>query len=382
MEIIKQELYDVYVKYKDFNFMNYYYEISKKNTNNKYSKGFGFIAGLYAPSYVDEMRCGNATIGKEIKNIDKGYDYKYYFDENDRIILSEKYLSGKCYYINFYFYVNNVLEFIHYEVDGGIYSLSKSYFDDNDRICRHIQIEIFYKYNPIDNTIYNEHLFKYEDNTTHITLITHYNPPQWLIGEKIKKRTEIINMKIVDNILYHLDDNLNIKSFYPIRFKIVNGQKVNVPLPKRVPIFKIIKENLIKILDKWRNIYKSVIWINCESLDLEIQYTTLKEDNEAKWNIAFYDANEEKIFDDLNHPQVLEDLLFNNGCNTDDLINESDYFVNKMIKIIRELRKEGHITDDTAVILSNLEISENTLIIAKKINKKETIKGFAEKFGM
>lgn len=380
MEIIKQELYDVYVKYKDFNFMNYY-EISKKNTNNKYSKGLGFIAGLYEPSYVDEMRCGNATIGKEIKNIDKGYDYKYYFDENDRIILSEKYLSGKLHYINFYFYVNNVLEFIHYEVDGGIYSLSKSYYDDNDRICRHIQIGIFDKYNPIDNTIYNEHLFKYEDNITYIALITHYNPPQWLIGEKSKK-TGIINMKIVDNILYHLDDNLNVKSFYPIRFKIVNGQKVNVPLPKRVPIFKIIKENLIKILDKWRNIYKSVIWINCESLDLEIQYTTLKEDNEAKWNIAFYDANEEKIFDDLNHPQVLEDLLFNNGCNTDDLINESDYFVNKMIKIIRELRKEGHITDDTAVILSNLEISENTLNIAKKINKKETIKGFAEKFGM
>ena len=53
-----------------------------------------------------------------------------------------------------------------------------------------------------------------------------------------------------------------------------------------------------------------------------------------------------------------------------------------MIKIIRELRKEGHITDDTAVILSNLEISENTLNIAKKINKKETIKGFAEEFGM
>ena len=381
MEIVKQELYDVYVKYKDFNFMNYYYEISKKNTNNKYSKGLGFVAGLYEPSYVDEMICGNATIGKEIKNIDKGYDYKYYFDENERILLSEKYLSGRLYYINFYFYVDNVLEFINYEVNGGIYSLSKSYYDDNDRICRHLQIRIFNKYNPSDNAIYEEQLFKYEDNTTHITLITHYNPPQRLIREKIKKRTEIINMKIVDNILYHLDDNLSVKSFYPIRFKIVNGQKVNVPLPKRVPIFKIIKENLIKILDKWNNIDKSVIWINCESLDLEIQYTTLKEDNEAKWNIAFYDANEEKIFDDSNHQQVLDDLLFNNGCNTDDLINESDYFVNKMIKIIKELRKEGYITDDTAVILSDLEISENALNVAKKINKKETIKYFVKKFG-
>ena len=382
MEIIKQELYDVYVKYKDFNFMNYYYEISKKNTNNKYSKGLGFIAGLYEPSYVDEMICSNATIGKEIKNIDNGYDYKYYFDENDRIILSENYLSGQLRYINFYFYVDNTLVFIDYEVNEGIYSLSKSYYDDNNRICRHIQIGLFSKYNPSYNATYNEHLFKYEDSITHITLITHYNASQCLIGERFKKRTKTINMKIVDNILYHLDDNLNVKSFYPIRFKIVNGQKVNVPLPKRVPIFKIIKKNLIKILDKWRNIDKSVIWINCESLDLEIQYTTLKEDNERKWNVAFYDANAERIFGDLNHPQVLEDLLFNNRCNTDDLINESDYFVNKMIKIIKELRKEGYITDDTAVILSDLEISENTINVAKKMNKKETIKGFVEEFGM
>ena len=183
-------------------------------------------------------------------------------------------------------------------------------------------------------------------------------------------------------MVYNLDGNNNIKAYWPIRFKLVDGKKVSVPLPKKVPVFKIIKENMIKILDKWKDIEKSVIWINCESSDLEMQYTTLKDDCEAKWNIAFYDANEEEIFDDKNHVQVLEDLVFNNGCNIDDLINESDYFVNKMIKIIKELRKEGYITDDTAVILSDLEISDNTLEIAKKINNKETIKGFFEEFKM
>ena len=90
--------------------------------------------------------------------------------------------------------------------------------------------------------------------------------------------------------------------------------------------------------------------------------------------------NEKEIFDEKNHIHVLEDLLFNNDCNVDDLINESDYFVNKMIKIIKDLRKEGYIAYDTAIILSDLEISENALIISKKINKKETIKGFLEEF--
>lgn len=380
MEKIRQELYDVYLKYKDFDFMNYYFEVSKNNTNNKYSKGLGFIAGLYEPSFVDEMRCSNASIGKEIKKIDKGYDYKYYFNENDRIILSEKYLSGKLYYINFYFYVDDILEFINYEVNRGIYSLSKSFYDDNNRIYRHIQIGIFDKYDPIENSKYNEHLFAYEDNITYIKEITYYNPSKWLEQLGRKKRNEIINMKIVDNILYYLDSNSNVKSFHPIRFKIVDGKKVNVPLPKKVPVFKIIKKNMIKILNKWKDIDKSVIWINCESSDLKMQYTTLKENCEEKWNIAFYDDNEEEIFDEKNHKQVLEDLLFNNDCNVDDLINESDYFVNKMIKIIKELRKEGYIADDIIVILSNLEISDKTLEIVKKINNKETIKCFFEVF--
>ena len=187
MEKIKQELYDVYVKYKDFDFMNHYYKVSNTNTNNKYSKGIAFTAGLYEPYYVDEMRCGNATIGKEIKNIDKGYDYKYYFDENNRIILSEKYLSGKLYYINFYFYVDNILEFINYEVNRGIYSLSKSFYDDNDRIYRHIQIGIFDKYNPIENSKYNEHLSLSINNHKLITnLVSSVLPfPKWILLKEI-----------------------------------------------------------------------------------------------------------------------------------------------------------------------------------------------------
>ena len=93
----------------------------------------------------------------------------------------------------------------------------------------------------------------------------------------------------------------------------------------------------------------------------------------------FIDANEKEILEDKSHVQVLEDLLFNHNCDSDDLIYE-DYFVSKMIKIIKELRKEGYFLDTTAVILSDLEISENTFEIAKKINKKEIIKGFFNEF--
>ena len=51
-----------------------------------------------------------------------------------------------------------------------------------------------------------------------------------------------------------------------------------------------------------------------------------------------------------------------------------------MTKIIKDLRKEGYIDNSTAVVLSELEISDATLSVAKKINPKETIKGFLEQF--
>ena len=49
---------------------------------------------------------------------------------------------------------------------------------------------------------------------------------------------------------------------------------------------------------------------------------------------------------------------------------------------IHENYIRGELHDDIAVILSDLEISDNTLEIAKKMNKKETIKGFFEEFKM
>ena len=146
---------------------------------------------------------------------------------------------------------------------------------------------------------------------------------------------------------------------------------------KKIAVIKII-------------VFSCLALVLCFVLGFAIKGTTVNSLASSYGSYRYADSNlyealnlnEEKIFDDLNHPQVLDDLLFNNGCNTDDLINESDYFVNKMIKIIKELRKEGYITDDTAVILSDLEISDNTLEIAKKMNKKETIKGFFEEFKM
>lgn len=378
MKIIEQELYELYKKYENFDLNSIYKKISETITNIKFSKGIGFDAGLYEPSYVWEMRVTNCTIGKEVKNPENGFDYKYYFDEHNKIVLSEKYLSGRLSSINFYFYLDKTSEFIQYSCElKKITIISKSFYDEQERITRYIAAPYIYR-DFYDNTNYEEHIFRYENNATYITVIEYFHPMESL--NLLKEKTDITNMKILDNILYYLDDNQNVESFYPIRFKIVDGRKVNISLPKKVPIFKIIKENMVKILVNWKDINKSVIWINCESLDLEMQYTTLNEDTEEKWNIAFYDSNKENIFKDITHQQVLEDLLFNNGCNIDDLINESDYFVNKMIKIIKELRKEGYILDNTAVILSGLEISENALTLAKKINNKEIIKGFVAEY--
>ena len=389
METIQKELNELVAKYVDFDFIGYYHEIAKNNTNNKYSKGSGFYAGLYELSYVFEMMITNCTIGKEINKIDSGYDYKYYFDENDRIILSERYINQKLKYLNFYFYYGNECVLINYFlgelasfIKHSIFFICKSEYDESDRIIRFIGSELRGDY-VCDTSFYEEHLFCYDDKTTYVTRKKYHNTGDWAERECFlnkfhrKGDVEITNMMIKENIIYMLNDDGEIKRFYPIRFKLENGKKVNVPLPKKVHIFKIIKDNMINILDKWKDIDISVIWVLCENADLVMQYTTLKTDCEEKWNIAFYDNDEEEVIVDKNHIQVFEDLLFNNDCDVNDLLYNGDYFVDRMTKIIKELRKEGYISDDTAVILSDLEISEKTLEIAKKINKKETIKNMS-----
>lgn len=372
MSIVQNELQELYEKYTDFDFIGYHNKISKSNTNNKYSKGLGFVAGLFELSYVYEITVSNSDIGKEVKKIENGYDYKYYFDENDRIILSEKYLedySGekKLKYLNFYFFNDNTCELIHIDVKKDlIYLVAKAFYDEFDRIARYIQVELS-SYNKDKHNRYEEHLFRYENEITYITQTVF-----WGKNENIRSTY----MMIKENVLYYLNKDGTVRGFYPIRFKIVDGKKVYVPLPKKVPVFKIIKDNMINILSKWNDIDKSVIWVLCENADLVMQYTTLTEECEQKWNIAFYDTDEEEIFTNKDHVQVLEDLLFNSGCEVNDLFGEENYFTDKMVKIVKELRKEGYIPDSTAVIISDLEISETTFNIAQKINKKETIKGF------
>ena len=255
--------------------------------------------------------------------------------------------------------------------------LSKSYYDECGRIVRHIESELMGN-DVYDTYKYDEHLFRYDDEVTYVTLNEYYNQSEkfkW-INLIAKGKVSTSYMMVKENVLYYLNKEGSVKGFHHVRFKLVDGKKVDVPLPKKVPVFKIIKENMINILSKWKDTDKSVIWILCESADLIMQYTTVKEECEAKWSVAFYETDEEEIFSDKNHVHALEDLLFNNACDVDDLLNGSDYFVNKMIKIINELRKEGYISDETAVILSGLEISEATMSIAKKINKKDIIKGF------
>ena len=374
---VEKELFDLYEKYRDFDFESCYKNIALNNHNNRYSKGLGFRAGLYEPSFVNEMRITNCTIGKEVKEGSK-YDYKYYFDTNDKIILSEKYLDDALTYLNLYFYHGDFCDHVFYDYKRNvIFALSKSFFDEKDRLIRFIEIDDVWANNGdfYNNTKYEEHLFKYEDGVTFVTQLEYWHPCKR--ASFLKDKTLKTQMKIIDNVLYYLKDDGSVSSFYNIRFKIEDGKKVSVPLPKKINVFKVIKDNFESILSKWKDLNISVIWICCESTDLTITYTTKINDCEEKWNIAFYDdSNEEEIFTDKNHIQIFEDWLFNNDCNIDDLINESEPFIAKMIKIIKELRVAGYINDSTAVIISALELSENTFNIAKKINKKEIINPF------
>ena len=230
---IEKELFALYEKYRDFDFESYYKNIALNNHNNRYSKGLGFKAGLYEPSFVTEMRVTNCTIGREVKENSK-YDYKYYFDETDKIILSEKYLDGELTYLNLYFYNEDTCDFVFYDYKRKtIFSLSKAFYDGAGRIVRYIEIDDVWgnKGDFYNNAKYEEHLFKYEDSVTYVAQLEYWHPCK--IAPFIKEKTVTTRMKIIDNVLYYLKEDDSVSSFYNIRFKIENGKKIYLPPPKK-----------------------------------------------------------------------------------------------------------------------------------------------------
>lgn len=115
-----------------------------KNINTKY--------------FYDEYK------GRLTKNEDKK-DFKYYFDEQDRVIMTERYSDGKLLYIHFYFYSQDNIQIVIYHSREKVISSVGEINYDNGRITNLFltdDLGLFNKYG-IKNLSYRELLYNYNE---------------------------------------------------------------------------------------------------------------------------------------------------------------------------------------------------------------------------
>ena len=108
----------------------------------EYSRGGEMsVFGIYPPEFFSKYIINNYKPGRKVKNTDKGFDFVYYFDKDNNLILTEKWLDKKIAYLNFVIRKNtNESNIIIFEKRvNKISRVVKCQYDENNRIIRYIE---------------------------------------------------------------------------------------------------------------------------------------------------------------------------------------------------------------------------------------------------
>lgn len=151
-----------------------YHQIIEKTVRVEYSKGgVTSIFGIYPIEPFEEKNCINYTKGRKIKGIPKKFNFKYYFDKDDNILMWEKYLDGIFRNRHIALYKNNIkiiISFHNYNFEDktvDIYSIYKCEYDDENRIIRYLR-SYGHNHNGIISMV-NEILYEYSENEAYVT---------------------------------------------------------------------------------------------------------------------------------------------------------------------------------------------------------------------
>lgn len=148
-EISKLEELKKIVEDNKFDFNKLYKKIINEAHKLEYSKG-GEMSdfGIYPLEFFSKYIINNYKPGRKIKNIDKGFDFVYYFDKDNNLILTEKWLGQKIAYLNFVIRKNpNESNIIIFEKRvNEVFAVVKCQYDENNRIIRYIENRYPIKY--------------------------------------------------------------------------------------------------------------------------------------------------------------------------------------------------------------------------------------------
>ncbi len=125
------------------------------------------LYGMFLPDkkmeYIVTKYRGKLTNNEAEKN------YKYYFDDKDRVILTERCYSGKTLNYIFYFYYDRYVDIVWYDVEKQIIS-------DYSKIC--YNNDVIYSYLEISNIklfiSFQEYFYKFENDNLYLKSKTYF----------------------------------------------------------------------------------------------------------------------------------------------------------------------------------------------------------------
>lgn len=172
-----------------------YQEMVDKSVRVEYSKGGEMSTfGVYDIEPFSEKLIINYRKGRKIKDVSKGFSFKYYFDENDNLIMWEKWLDNKFYNIRVVNQHDNIKEIVCYTDEvyyKYVYEVYKCEYDDKQRIIRVLECGALNLGNDGVRVI-EELLFEYIDDHIYVTKnryskVSSREIPYLLEAAKLKK---------------------------------------------------------------------------------------------------------------------------------------------------------------------------------------------------
>ena len=318
--------------------------------------------GYYSESVWYELAINNYQKGKLFRDLPKNYNYKYYFDKEGKLLITEKYFSEqKLPEVYFHIYDAQKKTVLMYENvdDWIIFGVIHSSFDENERLTHFIRGQISKnRFQYIE-----EHVYIYDSDEMRINRAS-YSEASDLLDQNL----------IWDN------------SVFPIEW--LHGKPKNnyLAMSKEDLKRKLSKkiERILSKLDK-KNPY-SIMFIfdgpETLSVDYAIESSSNKnKSSEERWNYACWVQHPIPIWNTQNEKKQFISWLENETLDSELGVSlvDNQHFIELFYQIFDDLKGSvslSNLFQRVTFLVTDFEIHDRIVTINLKLNQTENLKDF------
>lgn len=331
-------------------------------SNNNYTNYLGY----YSESLLRELTLDNFNKGKIFKTPIEKYTYKYHFDENNRIIITEiKYPEFTIPEVFFYIYKDRLVIMLGYGIGPNrpLEHIIRNEYDENGRMIHHLVS----RFSCSEPSSVEEQLFKYTSST--MSVYSAFYVPRDL--------TE--------------DDEIHWDHFvFPIEWS--NGKPYRKPTPissKTIArrFFENIKRYIDRNIENWKKKKPYAIMFLLDSPQtMAIDYGLDNPENpvlkeEGRWNYSCWKQHASPFWENEKEiNQFVSWLEMTRPIESSDRLIDHDPFIDLFVKVINDLRASDFLKnyqlDKVLLLVTNFELYNRIIDINRTINNEHSIENY------